>query len=141
MVFKRRGFFKDKSCEAMTTLVIWSLLASAMVILILLGYVFNYSRNHVFEQRFLVRDLSLVVEASQLGPGDLTFDYNINISKFDINMSVVDNLIMTYPIGKEDLKTIFWFSNTKLLNLTFNNEKPNLFFIDKNQTHLVIRLV
>ncbi len=138
----------NKKAQADNILIIWSLIAFVVVFAILLGYVWKFNNNHVFERRFLVRDLSLVIEASQAGVDNLMYEYPLNFSskrtglqlstssktnEDNIDLNISNN---TVRIRNEDgTTTMYWFSNTTVYDLSYSNDKGDYFYVikyDKN---------
>ena len=100
----------------------WSLieLGSLITVLIVIVSMFifgsRFYNNKAYEERFIARDFSTVIEASQVGVGRLSYVYPINLSSTNLKMNITNNSVMLW-FRDGEVPERFWFSLKSGLNL------------------------
>ena len=100
----------------------WSLieLGSLITVLIVIVSMFifgsRFYNNKAYEERFIARDFSTVIEASQVGVGRLSYVYPINVSSTNLKMNITNNSVMLW-FRDGEVPERFWFSLKRGLNL------------------------
>jgi type II secretory pathway pseudopilin PulG len=113
------GIKKSKRASTDWSLIeLGNLLVIAIILLSLIVYVARFSKNKAYEELFLSRDLSLLIEASQSANGDLNYEYPINTSKIGAKISVVNNSVLVSFFENEN-PVEYWFSKKSNQRIIF----------------------
>ncbi|MEM2121896.1 MAG: type II secretion system protein [Candidatus Woesearchaeota archaeon] len=95
-----------------------SLLVIAIVLIALIMYVSRFAKNKAYEELFLSRDISLLIEASQSSFGDFRYDYPINTTKLGVRINIINNSVFVSFFEKET-PVEYWFSKNSNQKIRF----------------------
>ncbi|MGF3555193.1 MAG: hypothetical protein ACQXXF_08035, partial [Thermoplasmatota archaeon] len=102
-----------------------NLLIIAIILIALIIYVSRFAKNRAYEELFLSRDVSLVIEAVQSCPGDLNYNYPINSSKTGARINIVNNSVLVSFFEKEN-PVHYWFSKNSNQKIIFEDLDESL---------------
>ncbi|MGB9748508.1 MAG: hypothetical protein ACP5OZ_03045 [Candidatus Woesearchaeota archaeon] len=102
-----------------------NLLIVAIILIALIIYVSRFAKNKAYEELFLSRDISLLIEAAQSAKGDLECNYPINTSKIGARINIVNNSVLVSFFEKET-PVSYWFSKNSNQRIIFEDLNESL---------------
>jgi hypothetical protein len=118
---------------AQSFLTIGFLLIFAVLLAMSWRYVGSVALGKSFERNYLSRDCALIVAAAQIAPGNLEYEYPVNLSKVGVSVGLFQgNITSTDTKG---FMSVYYYALSKGISVQ-NANFSDKFAISKNSTSL-----